>query len=170
MPELPLSVRLTVPSEPQQVGAPVQVSIAVRNISDQPLWIIGVLEGSELGLRYPHYLPQITGPQPLPAVEIEYDMLAPLRLQDFRRLAAGESFDPTAQQNGEAYLPLYTFTNFRPPAPGRYELRLTLSTESTANEQWMGGWELPGKEQAQERLTLVPRLRVDSNVAIIMVE
>lgn len=170
MPENPLSIHLTVPREPQPVGAPVEVSIAVRNISAQPLWIIGVLEGSELGLRYPHYQPQITGPQPLPAVEIEYDMLAPLRLQDFRRLEAAESFDPTVPEHGEAYLPLYTFAHFRPPAPGRYELRLTLSTASTVTEQWMGGWELPGKEQAQERLSLVPRLRVDSNIATLMVE
>ncbi|NGO11871.1 hypothetical protein G5C60_30785, partial [Streptomyces sp. HC44] len=48
------------PSGPQPVGRPAQVRVEIRNTGDRDLWIAGVLDGSESGLRYPHYLPVVT--------------------------------------------------------------------------------------------------------------
>lgn len=172
MSDLPLAVVLSIPAVPHRVGAPIPVSIEVKNISDRTLWMIGVMDGSELGLRYPHYQPRITGSQPLPSPEPTPlpDMVAPLRIIDFRQLAPGEGFDPTDPQHEAAYLPLSTFVNFRPPSPGRYEFRLTISTESRENEEWLGIMGYPGWEAVVERLAEVPRLRIESNVAVAEVQ
>jgi hypothetical protein len=171
MPNAPLSLILTVPAQPIRVGEAVPLSVVVRNVSDRPLYMVGVLDGSEVGFRYPHYLPQITALQPLPPPEglPECGNVAPLRLKDFRLLQPGEGFDPTSPHDEIAYLPLITFQTFRPPFTGRYEFRLTLSTESEQDEQWLGIIEYPGKEQVLSRLAQVPRLRIESNVATVEV-
>jgi hypothetical protein len=38
---------------------PTTIKIEVRNLSQQSLWSVGVVDGSEEGIRYPHYLPRI---------------------------------------------------------------------------------------------------------------
>jgi hypothetical protein len=166
----PLAINLTIPNGPHPVGAIVPIHVEVRNISSAELWIVGVLDGSEMGFRFPHYLPTVISPQPLPPLESEgCGNVAPLRLQDFRRLAPGESFDPTVAESGAGYLPIYAFANFSPTFAGHFELRLTLSTESEKPEDWLGMLGYPGEEEVLERLKAVPRVRVESNVAVIHV-
>ena len=171
MPGPLLAVILTIPPEPQKVGAPIPISTEVRNISDHPLWMVGVLDGSEMGFRYPHYKPLIRGPKSLPPSD-ELDAcgnVAPLRLQDFRSLPPGEGFDPTASLDGTAYLPLQAFANFRPSIPGRYEFTLTVSTASQKEQDWLGMLGYPGEEMVLARLAYVARLQVESNIAIVEV-
>jgi hypothetical protein len=162
-----LAVTLQGPKEPQCIGVQIPVTIEVRNLSHQIIWIIGVLSGSEEGIRYPYYLPQITmlgqviAEPPLP----EDPLVGPLRLGDFRLLAPDEAFDPTRPHPGATFLPISTFSNFQPVVPGRYEYTLILSTESQSPEQWLGRFgqdaELSG---VLERIEQVPRLTVRSNV------
>jgi hypothetical protein len=167
----PLEVILTVPDGPHKAGAALPVRVEVRNTSGSALWVVGVLDGSEAGYRYPHYRPAIQAPQPAPPPESDgCGNVAPLRLQDFRRLAPGEGFDPTDGRDGAAYQPLFAFANFTPAHPGRYELRLTLSTASEKAEDWLGMLGYPGEEEVLARLKDVPRLRVESNVAVIEVK
>lgn len=165
MSDTSLHVILTGPVEAQKVGAAVKVSIEVRNVSDRPVWIVGALEGSDIGLRFPHYLPQVNGERPPLSGEVEYlDVAAPLRLEDFRQLAPGQGFDPVAGMNPALQPLLAAFTAFVPPAPGSYEMRLTLSTASESDNDWLGIVEYPGKDEVLRRLAKVPRLRVESNV------
>jgi len=172
MADSPLQVTLHVPDAPQSVGALVPVRVEVRNTSDRAVWMVGVLEGSEVGFRYPHYLPTITGPEPVPEPEgrPHFGNVAPLRLDDFHRLAPGESFDPTEPLHDAHYHPLLTFAQFRPSAPGRYTLQLTLSTKSQDATEWLGIIETPDKEAILARLADVPRLRVESNAASVDVQ
>lgn len=172
MPDSLLDIVVHVPEGPQPVGQRMPVRVEVHNASDRPVWIVGVLEGSEVGFRYPHYLPTIEGPEPVPDPEglPHFGNMAPLRLDDFYRLAPGASFDPTEPLRGAHYHPLHTFAAFRPPAPGRYTLRLTLSTESQDATEWLGIIETPDKEAILDRLAKVPRLRVESNAATVEVQ
>lgn len=165
MSDTSLHVILTGPVEAQKVGAVVKVSIAVVNVSDRPVWIVGALEGSDIGLRFPHYLPQVNGERPSLSGEVEYlDMAAPLRLEDFHQLSPGQSFDPVVGMNRALNPLLAAFTEFVPPAPGSYEMQLTLSTASENDNEWLGVVEYPGKDEVLRRLAKVPRLRVESNV------
>jgi hypothetical protein len=162
-----LAVTLRVPNEAQRAGWPIPIEIEVRNRSQRSVWIVGVVGGSEEGTRYPHYLPQIAmGRQlvaepPLP----EDPLVGPLRLADFRLLAPGESFDPTRPHADATFLPISTFSNFKPPAPGLYQFTLDLSTESEHPEQWLGYFGQDAERSAVlERISQVPRLSIRSNV------
>jgi hypothetical protein len=162
-----LAVMLQGPNEDQSVGTPIPVKVEVRNLSQQSVWVVGVVDGSEDAIRYPHYLPQIAMAgqviaEPPPP---EDPLVGPLRQVDFRLLAPDESFDPTSPHLGAAYLPISTFSNFRPAVPGRYELTLVLSTESQHPEQWLGYFGQDAERSAVlERIAQVPRLTIRSNV------
>ena len=164
-----LSINLSA-RETHRVGQAVAVSVEVKNVSEKPLQIVGVLEGSEMGVRFPHYIPEIKAPVELDIEMEAYGNVAPLRVVDFRVLAPQESFNPTEPIGEAAYLPLFLFRNFRPPAPGAYELSLTLSTESERDDQWIGWRDYPGEEKALELLKEVPRFTAKSNVLIVNVE
>lgn len=172
MTDVPLAVVLHVPATPQHTGALVPIRVEVHNQSTDLVWIIGVLDGSEAGFRYPHYTPTIEGPAPLPTPEgmPHFGNVAPLRLDDFHRLAPGASFDPTEPIHGAHYYPLRLFQSFRPSQPGRYTVQLTLSTESQDAAEWLGIMETPDKDAILARLAEVPRLRVESNAVVVTVQ
>jgi hypothetical protein len=167
----PLSIVLSTPKGVHRVGQPVAVAVAVCNVSESPVQIVGVLDGSETGVRFPHYLPEIKSSVEFEPPEMEVcGTAAPLRITDFRLLLPKDCFDPAKSAGEASYLPLFTFNNFRPSRAGVYELSLTLSTASERDEQWLGVTGYPGEEKVLELLKEVPRLTVESNVLIVKVE
>src|SRR5262245_5779099 len=153
------------PGRPTAVGEPLGVRAEVRNEGDRELLIVGVVDGSEQGVRYPHWRPEVSlggrvVAEPGPA---EDPLVGPLRRADFRRLAPGESFDPTAG----SYLPLATFATFRPREPGTYRCTLLLSTERESPEQWLGRFGQDAERGAVlELVARVPRLALRSEVEV----
>ncbi|QQM39063.1 hypothetical protein [Streptomyces liliifuscus] len=147
------------PGGPQPLGRPAPVRAEIRNTGSRDLWIAGVLDGSENGLRWPRYLPTVTCAEdggvvarPAPA---EDPLVGPLRPGDLRRLAPGESFDPAT---GPGCLPLMTFAHFVPQRPGRFRYALSLSTEAARPEEWLGGFGLPDDSEREALLALVARV------------
>ena len=164
----PIEIELTLPKIPQRVGARVEVGVVLRNASNAPIWIVGVMDGSEAGFRFPHYRPTVTAPKPRDVEEREWcGITAPLRIEDFLRLAPGEGCDPRVPVSGQAWLPIGAFESFVPNAPGRYTFELVLSTLSARDEEWLGIREYPGKDAVLARLKEVPRVEVRSNVAVL---
>lgn len=161
------------PDAPQPAGRPVPVQIEIRNQGAEDVWMVGVLDGSEGGVRYPLYLPSVTraGAAMAKPPPPEDPLVGPLRSTDFRRLGPGEAFDPTRGDGGAAYLPLSTFTTFSPREPGTYAYTLELSTESSRPEEWLGrfGQEAAERASVLELLAHVPRLTVTSNILDIEV-
>ena len=155
-----LALVLTGPGGPQPVGRTPAVRVELRNVGPSEVWVVGVLDGSEEAIRYPHYRPVVTldGEVVARPGPPEDPLVAPLRQGDFRRLAPGEGFDPTATS------PLATFVNFRPSRPGTYRYVLTLETDSGSPEEWLSP--VRQNEELQAVLDLVrrvPRLTVTSN-------
>lgn len=161
----PLGLALSVDAT-ASVGQPLGVRISVSNLSSSPVWMVGVVEGSELGVRYPHYRPTVEGPEAVAPPEIEYDMLAPLRPVDFRLLGPGEAFDPTDGRGEAAWHPIHAFSSLRPSVPGRYRLGLVLSTVSDDPTEWLGGWEAPGRDEVVARLAGMPRVTVEASASV----
>jgi hypothetical protein len=122
------------------VGQPVEVRVTIHNAGDHEIWMVGVVDGSEGGVRFPRYTPsvkldgRVVAAPPPP----EDPLVGPLRVSDFHRLDPGESFDPTRPSHGASYLPLSTFANFTPSKQGNYRFELALSTESDSPERWLG--------------------------------
>ncbi|MGP3927518.1 hypothetical protein [Streptomyces sp. 8N616] len=148
-----LDLVLRAPEGPHALGTALPVEVELRNVGDKEVWVVGVLDGSEEGVRFPHYRPTITrgGIVVQPRLQKEDPHVGPLRPEDFRRLAPGEGFDPTVPAGGSHYLPLATFASFRPTQPGRYRYGLTLATGSESPQQWLGGF----GQRESERETLL---------------
>lgn len=167
-----VTLTLRGPDRPLALGAHVPIRIEVKNVSSGDIWMVGVLDGSESGTRYPHYLPEIrlagrvVAKPPAP----EDPLVSPLRLADFHLLEPGAGFDPTMKA-GASYLPISTFANFRPSAPGRYEFQLVLSTESRTQDQWLGKFGQDVERAAVlDRLQLIPKFTVTSNLLAVEVQ
>jgi hypothetical protein len=154
-----VSLALHGPVGPHPAGRPVSVHAELRNEGPGELWIAGVLDGSETGTRYPHWLPSVRFGDRVVAVPppAEDPLVGPLRTSDFRRLAPGEAFDPGR---------LATFATFVPEMPGAYVYSLVLSTASADPGAWLGRFNQdPSVVDLVER---VPRLtlRADLTVAV----
>jgi hypothetical protein len=123
-----------------RVGQPIRLRVEIHNASNHGIWMVGVVDGSEGGVRFPRYAPSVMldGRVVAAPPRSEDPLVGPLRVEDFHRLDPGESFDPTEPSHGAAYLPLSTFANFIPPTQGNYRFELSLSTESDSPERWLG--------------------------------
>jgi hypothetical protein len=151
------SLQLHGPPGPSPAGRPVPVRAVLRNDGPDELWIPGVLDGSESGSRFPHWLPEIEHEgrvvaAPPPA---EDPLVGPLRREDFHRLAPGQEFDPGR---------LATFATFAPPAPGAYLYGLRLSTASDRPEAWLGTFNQD--PAVLEWVSRVPRLELSAQITI----
>ncbi|GIH77604.1 hypothetical protein [Planobispora longispora] len=156
-----IRIELTAPGGPYPAGKPVPVTVSVVSTSD--VLLVGVLDGSEDGSRYPRYRPTVSlGGRVVAAPPAPEDpLVGPLRLSDFVRLAPGEPYDPCTTRT------LATFETFVPDGPGSYAYELTLDTESDTPEQWLGR---VGQTDVPEVLTLVrevPRLRITSSPLVV---
>ena len=149
---------LHVPAGPHPVGRPVPVRVELRNAGDEDLCIPGVVDGSESGIRYPHWLPsvQLGGVTVAAPPRAEDPLVGPLRAEDFRCLRPGEDFDPGR---------LATFAVFTPRTPGSYVYALDLSTESATDEAWLGRF-----HQDRSVLDLVARVPRFSTRATVTVD
>lgn len=162
-------LRLHAPAGPHPAGRPVPVLVELRNSGDEDLWVVGVLDGSETGTRYPHWLPSIHRSGPIDRQpgsrpgevmvagrpRAEDPMVGPLRPEDFRCLRPGEGFDPGR---------LATFAVFAPPAPGSYTYALEVSTESESAEAWLGYF---GQDRSVlELVARVPRFTIGATVTV----
>jgi hypothetical protein len=146
-----------------RAGEPASIAVELRNVSERSLWVVGVLSGSEEGLRYPHYRPEVRSGGRVVALPgpPEDPLFGPLRPSDFRLLEPGQAFDPTRREGGAAYRALSTFHAPVLRERGRYELRLSMSTESARPEEWLGRF---GQDEVRAevlaRVALVPRVTI----------
>jgi hypothetical protein len=162
MSQEPLKIEL-IPSKgtQQSLDEPLQVSVRITNVSDKPVWVVGVLPGSE-GLRYPQYVAEIEGPSG--PVELRFpeglDYVPGLKPEDFVQLVPGESFDP---QHGKSFIPIQQLAWFKPTEPGRYRLQLRFDATEQDPRQWLGHTPVRDRPQVEMLIKQVPRVEVRSN-------
>jgi hypothetical protein len=145
----------------QSINEPLDLSVRITNVSDRPVWMIGVLPGSE-GLRYPQYVAEIEGPSG--SVDMKFpeamDYGRGLRQEDFVRLAPGDSFDP---QQGRGFIPIQELAWFKPAERGTYRLRVRFDATAQDPRQWMGHTFVPDRERVEALIRQVPHVEVRSN-------
>jgi hypothetical protein len=163
-----VAVTLSAGPGPHRVGVPVPVRVEVRNVGTVPVRMPGVLDGSETGTRLPHYRPAVLRGDEVVAAPpgAEDPLVGPVRPEDLARLGPGEAFDPTDRSASGAFLPLSTFTSYRPDRPGRY--RFTLDVDTTgAEDRWMGRFgQEPHRAQVAPLLADVPQVALTATVDV----
>lgn len=145
----------------QPLTEPGDFSVRITNISEGPIWMVGVLPGSE-GLRYPYYLAEIEGPLGPVSVQFpeELDYVRGLQPEDFVRLGPGESFDP----QGKGFVPIQQLAWFKPAKPGKYRLRLQFDAAAKNPRQWLGHTLVRDHQEVERLIGRVPPVTVWSNV------
>lgn len=168
--DAPVAVLLHAPSR-HPVGEPVPVRVEVVNTGDRDVYLVGVLDGSEHGIRYPHYQPSVAvdgrvvgAPEPP-----EDPLVGPIRPVDIRRVAAGAGFDPTDRALAPGYLPLVTFAAFRPTVAGVHRFTLQLDTTGPRPDSWLGRFGQAVDEQLCALLAAVPSVSVSGTVDVEVV-
>jgi hypothetical protein len=159
--ESPIEIELGRAGGPRQpLGRPLAFSVQVSNLSDEPIWLVGVLPGSD-GRRYPQYVPEIQGPAgPVQVQSPEaLDYVRGLRPEDFVLLAPGESFDP----QGKGFIPIQPLAWFRPSEPGTYRFRLRFDSTGLDPRDWMGHTHVPQMHKVEGLIKQVPKVQVWSN-------
>jgi hypothetical protein len=146
--------------------------VQITNVSDRVIWMVGVVPGSE-GLRFPLYLAEIEGPEGPERVRLpeDLDYVRDLRIEDFVRLASGQSFDP----QGKGFVPIQQLAWFKPRGPkprgpGKYRLRLSFDATEPDPRRWMGHTRSPNRHRVEELIRRVPAVKVWSGTLEIEVE
>lgn len=166
--EKPIKLELLAPTGPiESPDRPLGLSVRVTNISDVPVWMVGVLPGSD-GLRYPHYIAEIEGPSG--PVQMGFpealDYIPGLRSENFVQLAPGESFDP----QGKGFIPIQQLAWFKPAEPGTYRVRLHFDATAQDPQQWMGHTAVRDRLEVESLIRKVPPVRVSSNTLEIKID
>ena len=159
--EPPIRIELRSGGGPRQaLEKDPELSVQITNISDEPIWMVGVVPGSD-GLRYPQYVAEIEGPKGLEQTRLpeDLDYVRGLRAEDFVRLAPGESFDP----QGKGFIPIQQLAWFKPTQPGRYLFRLSFDATEADPRQWMGHTRVTDQRSIEGLIQQVPSVRVWSN-------
>ena len=145
----------------QRIGEPLDLLVQIINVSEDPVWMVGVLPGSE-GLRYPQYTAEIEGPSgPVELWPPEgLDYARGLQADDFVQLAPGESFDP---QKGKGFIPIQPLAWFMPTEPGTYRLRLRFDATAEDSRLWMGQTPVRDRTRVERLIKQVPQVEVCSN-------
>jgi hypothetical protein len=168
--DAPVAVRLHAPSR-HPVGELVPVRVEVVNSGDHDVCLVGVLDGSEHGIRYPHYRPSVTvdgrvvgAPEPP-----DDPLVGPIRPADIRHVAPGTGFDPTDRTLASGYLPLATFVAFRPTVPGVHRFTLRLDTTGPRPDSWLGRFNQTVDDSLRALLSAVPSVSVSGTVDVDIV-
>jgi hypothetical protein len=159
----PIQIELTSAKGARQpLSEPPELSVRVTNTSDEPVWMVGVLPGSE-GMRYPRYEVEIEGPsgRAVPPFPEGMDYARGLQPADFKRLAPGESFDP---QEGRQFIPIQQLAWFKPSRPGTYRFRVRLDTQEENPREWLGHTYVRDPDKVITMLRQVPKIQVESNI------
>lgn len=159
--EPPIKIELRSGGGPRQsLERDLELSVQITNISNGPLWMVGVIPGSD-GLRYPQYVVEIEGPEGSGQTRLpeDLDYVRGLRAEDFVWLAPGQSFDP----QGKDFIPIQQLAWFKPTQPGRYLFRLRFDSTEADPRQWMGHTRVTDQRSIEGLIQRVPPVRVWSN-------
>ena len=138
----------------------ISVSVRITNTADEPIWMVGVVPGSD-GLRYPLYVAEIKGPEGTVPVRLpeDLDYVRGLQSKDFVRLAPGQSFDP----EGDGFITIQHLDWFKPTQPGKYRFRIKFDATNPDPRQWLGHTRITDRRKIEDLIRRVPPFRVWSN-------
>lgn len=151
------------------LGSAPRVTVSIVNATDEEIVLVGSLDGSDLGRRFPHCVFEVTGPDGASSVVIppHCGNMNALREADFVVVPPRGAFDPYAPIDDYDFFAACQLEPPSFPKRGRYRIRFTYSTESDDLDAWLG---MPSPETAGELETLrsllarVPKTRVVSDV------
>lgn len=158
--DAPLEFTAEVEGEPQ-AGKEVQFRVRIKNISDRDVTVVGCLDGSSSGKRYPHFNRSVTPSEPM-AERMGCGNCNSLRDSDLKVLKPGETFDPFGPNSFGNWLAKWT-----PPKEGTYTVRWTFDYTAKDLSEWNGPIERRmGMGGLEEQLKKIPKVSLAATVEV----
>jgi len=135
------------------VGESPEIEVRLHNKTGQTVTLVGSLDGSDLGWRYPHCIFDVDGPPGHRGPGIgRCGNTNPLRVKDFVQLHAGESLNPFMRIDDYGFFSSggLDFTHFM--VPGKYQVSFRYSTNSSKILEWVGIAGPPAQDSEVARL------------------
>lgn len=145
-------------------GDKLDLTIRVRNVSPAKVQVVGSLDGSYLGSRFPRYTAQILDGS---GAECTFDFgkrcgnMNALREKDFVELAPGGEFDPYMKVDDYGFFGHHALTGWTIPKAGKYTLVFTADFSEADPGKWDGwGGMQPMDARLRDRLEGVPKVKL----------
>lgn len=155
-----------------KTGQVPDIKVAIANHSENEIYLIGALDGSENKRRMPYCYFTIEKPKPDTILYQHCGTVNPLRTAEYRLVKSGESFDPYAQIDDKGFWRNHTIGDketFR--NPGVYRIQFHYSTNSTDIRRFLGSWDKnPDTARLKQLFEKLPRIDLSSNVLEINIE
>ncbi len=171
MPRLQVVLRST--KSKHKVGEEVGLQIRIKNIWDEPVVVVGSLDGSSTGARYPKLTLELRDPEghviATPNISKCGNINAP-RAKEFMELAPGKELDPYVRIDDYGYFanPLMLW---KPTVKGKYTLTFTYDTSVGEFSEWTSGLNrLPPGDELMKLFNRVHHVKVNSKPLILTVE
>lgn len=149
------------------VGESPEIKVTLHNKTGQEIVLVGSLDASDLGWRYPICDFKIEGPPDHSVNGIgRCGNTNPLRLKDFITVPAGGKFDPYMKVDDYGFFATSDLMWHNFSIPGKYRIKFRYSTDSREMQKWNGFENANGFLDAaalRERFRQVPRFTVESN-------
>lgn len=145
-------------------GDKLDLRIRIRNISPSKVRVVGSLDGSCTGSRFPRYTAQIlddTGAECTLDFGKRCGNMNGLREKDFVGLAPGEEFDPYTRVDEYGFFRHYALDRWSVPKAGKYTLVFTADFAETEPGKWDGwGSAEPMAAKIRDLLEGVPKTKL----------
>ena len=150
-----LACSLASDKQTYHIGEVPKLSVRITNLTDRELCLIGSLDGSDCGWRYPHCSFEIATPYGRPRWPGRCGNTNPLREKDFVKVSPGGLFDPYQQidEYGFFHNALISERTFK--SAGEYRLRFVYCTGPKGAAA--------GDNPLAELIAQVPKVRLVSN-------
>jgi hypothetical protein len=145
------------------VGRPHRIAVRLLNRTDAEILLVGCLDGSSWGKRFPHCRYEVTGPdgRPRSLRLVGCGNVNGLRADDFVAVPPRGEFDPFDPIPGRGSFGTDELGGGLFDIPGKYRIQFVYSTAATEIGRWFGNAADPA---IVALLARVPKVEVRSNV------
>lgn len=165
----PIGVVLSAGQATYEVGQRPKFTVRITNHTDRPMLLVGSLDGSDVGWRYPKLTVQRDGPVEPEGIS-RCGNTNNLKPNDFIAVEPGESFDPFMVTNEHGFFSHFLLRDTDFEKPGIYQYTLSYDTDEKDIAQW---WGLMSADEPSEEVRRlfeeVPKLKATSNTVTITV-
>jgi len=173
-PQADLSCTISSDKATCQLGEVPKITVRITNNTQQDVFLVGSLDGSDCKWRYPHCYFTIEQPDGklTPVAYGRCGMMNGLRAENFVKVAPKGSFDPYMRIDF-GFFPSSQIRKKTFSRPGLYKLRFVYSTECDDIKKWLGSaaghWEKNKDPELAGLFERVPKLTLEGNEITIQV-
>ncbi|HEY1190530.1 MAG TPA: hypothetical protein VGE74_23050 [Gemmata sp.] len=123
-----------------ELGKAPQITVALTNLTDADIYLVGSLDASDCKWRYPHCYFEVIGPDGKSAVRetARCGNMNPLLAKDFVKVPAGKAFDPYQRTDQHGFFSARQLSPQTFRELGKYRIRFVYSTKSDDIGNWGG--------------------------------